>query len=304
MEDQDALKPKDTKLTGSNSVHIPKATEDIPAAERPRKRKHDVQETAGLGADPKLQEFLEVMQPPSKSKTWANEDTIKENGGGVSLLPTVIPSGAEGQSDHEYEPVPKKRKKSVESIQAEAAPAPIKPNVAARQEALEPSTAIEEQSLPTQQAETAASDADWLRSRTSRLLGLVDDEDIGVLAPLSSEVNREKTMPLQKEQSPTSDVSVQTDEEPTKEAPATANVSTLERPEDNSITGRLFVRNLPYSIAEDELRAHFASYGELEEVSVLFSMNRHQQSLCYDLVMNILIGTAYAMHVMLPGRVF
>ena len=33
--------------------------------------------------------------------------------------------------------------------------------------------------------------------------------------------------------------------------------------------GRLFVRNLPYTATEDDLRKHFEPYGALEEVGIL-----------------------------------
>lgn len=33
-------------------------------------------------------------------------------------------------------------------------------------------------------------------------------------------------------------------------------------------SGRLFVRNLPFAASEDELEAHFAQWGEVEQVSV------------------------------------
>ncbi|SLM34885.1 pre-rrna processing protein [Lasallia pustulata] len=265
VEDQDALKVRDTRFTGSSGIHVPKPTVDAAASERPLKRRLDVQETAVPETDPKLQEFLEVMQPPSKSKTWANGDAVRDDVGRLSSLPTIIPSGEEGKSDNEYEPVPKKRKKTAEPKKAEAAPAPIKSNVV-----LEPQIVVEESSVLSQQVGTATSDADWLRSRTSRLLGLVDDEGSVTFAATSNEDNRQKTdkswVSMQKEESPISDASVQMDGEPPIEAPAATNVSTLETLEESSATGRLFVRNLPYSVAEDELRAHFVPYGDLEEV--------------------------------------
>ena len=273
-------------------MHVPKITVDAAASERTLKRRLDVPETAVSETDPKLQEFLEVMQPSSKSKTWTNEDAVRDNVGRLSHLPTIIPSDEEGQSDHEYEPVPKKRKKTAEPKKAEAVPAPIKSNVV-----FEPQIVAEESSVLPQQVDTATSDADWLRSRTSRLLGLVADEDSVTFTATSNEDNRQKTdkscVSMQKEQSPTADASVQTDGEPPIEAPATTNVSTLETPEESSASGRLFVRNLPYSVAEDELRAHFVPYGDLEEVglglslivlyiAVLWSCDEHpdRDSLC------------------------
>jgi len=55
--------------------------------------------------------------------------------------------------------------------------------------------------------------------------------------------------------------------------------------------GRLFVRNLPYTATEDDLREHFQPFGALEEVRLeisyfLFGL--------FSFMMNIQIGTAYA----------
>jgi multiple RNA-binding domain-containing protein 1 len=54
--------------------------------------------------------------------------------------------------------------------------------------------------------------------------------------------------------------------------------------------GRLFVRNLPYSASEDDLRRHFEPFGPLEEVRISpFSL-----VISVHFMMNIQIGTAYA----------
>ena len=53
-------------------------------------------------------------------------------------------------------------------------------------------------------------------------------------------------------------------------------------------SGRLFVRNLPYTATEDDLKAHFEKYGVLEEVCYTDFL------LHFAFVMNIQIGTAYA----------
>ena len=129
------------------------------------------------------------------------------------------------------------------------------------------------QSRPTEPAELEAeqtphSDADWLRSRTSRLLGLIDeDEEDQAMAPgapfaeanSSDEDNSDRQKPEPRSESePCSkndDNSV-----PQKEEPPDANISAIRT------SGRLFVRNLPYKTTEDHLQSLFSTFGKTDEV--------------------------------------
>lgn len=38
--------------------------------------------------------------------------------------------------------------------------------------------------------------------------------------------------------------------------------------------GRVFVRNLPFSVTEEKLREHFSKYGEVKEVIIIYLINR------------------------------
>jgi multiple RNA-binding domain-containing protein 1 len=238
-----------------------------------KRKRSDVDE-----ADPKLKEFLEVMQPPSKSKAWASQ--AADNA--MDEPPTKIQAMEvpDGESDEEYEVVPKKtRQKSPPKVIAAAEPlAQPRPTV------------IEETVLDSTAPD--ATDDDWLRGRTNRLLDLMDPEDIP--AGMSSSVNthvpaaadsaEELLEPMEVEETT---VIVQ-DEEINVEKPD----PTIEAIRSN---GRLFVRNLPYSASEDDLKKHFEPYGSLEEVRYKF----RYLFLPYAFMMNIQIGTAYAYeHVM------
>jgi multiple RNA-binding domain-containing protein 1 len=110
--------------------------------------------------------------------------------------------------------------------------------------------------------ETPATDLDWLRARTSRLLGLVSDSE---------------TSDNQDDPPSDDDVSVPSDDEP--DPPETSHPPLID-PSDTDQhsksataeskilkTGRLFIRNLVYGITEDDLRSLFAPYGQIEEVS-------------------------------------
>ena len=213
----------------------------------------------------KLQEFLDVMQPPSKSKTWENQDA------GVS--PQPIPKAKstvvqEALSDEVYEHVPKRRKKEhkSEDENAGATEPPIRvdvPSVDARTVPIDRGLSQEATPEPLTNS-LAASDADWLRSRTSRLLGLVDDDDVQVTArpeDHSTEKRGLSEVPELVKEGSISDSSAQTDKEPEDEGAAFENQA--------AGNGRLFVRNLTYSSTEEDLRKHFedGGHGTIEEVS-------------------------------------
>lgn len=251
-----------------------------------QKRKYsDVHE-----ADPKLKEFLEVMQPASKVNTWdpqQGDDSTNEPPTKIQAI--ELP---EGESDEEYEAVPKKsRKKSPER----RIPTEPKPAVS------EPVAAAEEKNPVTEPVAPDATDDDWLRGRTNRLLDLMDPDDIpvGQEAPASKDADpvadpvAESNLDVPKsdnlEEAPEAEEEWEGIDDETPEPVIEAIKS----------NGRLFVRNLPYSATEDDLREHFAPYGALNEVQVspcsfpraLYDEYPDRDSLCLR-------------HMMLTGRIF
>jgi len=236
----------------------------------PKKRKRN-----GLDeADPKLQEFLEVMgHQPKKSRNHGDL-----NGGLESeKIHTVAAAIEAGESDDEYEEIPARplkpepKKVSVPDKVVEAHQMDVDIPVAQP-----PDVTVEE--VP--QAAGAATDDDWLRSRTSRLLDLIDPDDPGFSARLSAAVPA--AMPVR--QPPPSAVA--------KDEPQGNTVGTLPEIEgelrptgsDNPAdlvqqTCRLFFRNLSYTATEDNIREHFSAFGNLEEVSRcrVFFPTRHLQ---------------------------
>ena len=214
-----------------------------------KRKRSDVDE-----ADPKVKEFLEVMQPASKSKNW----TTQGHDDPSSEPPTKIQAieVPEAESDEEYEAVPKKsRQKSppnaVVPVTTRTA-APTVPEVIDKE--MVDSTA------------PGATDDDWLRGRTNRLLDLMDPEDIAASTVGTARIptNAAAEMPVE--------VELKEVEEPSQAEEADAE-SGHEKPdpviEAIQNNGRLFVRNLPYSASEDDLRKHFEPYGALEEVSTI-----------------------------------
>ena len=213
-----------------------------------------------------MKEFLEVMQPASKSKKWATEAVDDDTNEPPSKIQAIeVP---EAESDNEYESIPKKSRKS-------RPPKPAAPvSIPTQAEPMVDINAIN------------ATDDDWLRSRTNRLLDLMDPEDI---APAQS--------------SNTANVEVVTAaDEPIIDDEEQPEVVEEEHEEEKpdpvfeaiSANGRLFVRNLPYTATEEDLRKHFEPYGSLEEVCMfplLSFLSCHcdeypdRDSLCYKHLM-------------------
>lgn len=214
-----------------------------------QKRKHsDVEES-----DPKLQEFLEVMQPASKVKTWdphSLDDASNEPPTKIQAI--EIP---EGESDEEYEAVPKRSEKKKPEPHIPTDPVPA---------VSEPVTLVERNDPVPETTAPDATDDDWLRGRTNRLLDLMDPEDIAVTQEPSIPKNADPVVESNEE-----GTSAERIEEPPEAEEEWEGIED-DKPdpviEAIKTNGRLFVRNLPYSATEDDLREHFAPYGTLEEV--------------------------------------
>ncbi|KAJ8066254.1 hypothetical protein OCU04_005336 [Sclerotinia nivalis] len=217
-------------------------------------------------ADPKLQEFLEVMQPASKSnsnmwKAGAMDDDIEEPPTKVQAI--EVP---EGESDDEYQSVPSKVKKALAK--------PIDPQVPAAPPAPITSTITSDNANPTDEVmidtpsnNVEATDDDWLRSHTSRLLDIVDPEDIISKTQNLDVKNVEEVVAEEAELNPPVEDMVVDAESEAIEEQAENPPSELDATfETIKASGRLFVRNLPYSATEDDLRKHFEQYGALEEI--------------------------------------
>ncbi|TDZ60581.1 Multiple RNA-binding domain-containing protein 1 [Colletotrichum trifolii] len=246
----------------------PPSVEKDDGAAKKRKRE-DLDES-----DPKLREYLQVFQP---GKNSAARD----------MLDLVDPAAAaekkklleDGESDDEYEAIPARPEKR----QMREAPKGEQHTVpeSEKDEAMPDAAPVSEPTPDATQEETptmaisnsaAATDDDWLRSRTNRLLDLVDDDQLP--QPPSQQDSGETTVselaaghaePAEGTEKPVVAPEIATKaEEPAPSEKKTEGVdetiATLQR------TRRLFVRNLAYSVKDDDLRAHFEQFGDLEEV--------------------------------------
>ncbi|XDG08730.1 hypothetical protein ABKA04_008345 [Annulohypoxylon sp. FPYF3050] len=281
IADPSLSKIKDSKHGPKASTEIPQTTKrsnepDI-TIDNAKKRKRDALDES----DPKLQEFLNVMQPAKTSTSTVH---------GIGAEPTEEPPAkyvalavVEGELDDEYEVVPSWRKKSQPADSTQ----PTKPsksvvNVADAQ----PHEEVErdedptiEQTLPdapsSAEATThvpVATDDDWLRSRTNRLLDLVDVEDI-IPTPASEGVTPPLPPSQEQEQPEVIDATVDEDQDMDDQGQHLNLDEAVDEPEDGDLdtvrkTKRLFARNLPYSATEDDLRSYFERYGTVDEDAV------------------------------------
>jgi multiple RNA-binding domain-containing protein 1 len=196
------------------------------------------------------------MQRPSQSKTFLNEATED-----ADTMPLVITEEAmvDEEDKDELQTITKKSKVSEE----EAAEYPPRPDYTVKstqksQDADHDTFGVVEPVTVDTSLNKGETDADWLRSRTSRVLGLVDDEDGNQPVPqpiganMAPEVNQIKS----------ADSSAAADTE-------LADADEFAIDADEQIirnTRRLYLRNLPYTIIEDDVTEHFAAFDGLEEV--------------------------------------
>ncbi|KAK1781044.1 hypothetical protein QBC45DRAFT_406520 [Copromyces sp. CBS 386.78] len=254
--------PPSTKVT---AAAVPK---DEVAPDAP-KRKLDVLDAA----DPKLQEYLDVMgaHPSKKMRNAEGLPTTVDE-----VLAPAVPAGLEdGESDDEYEQIPARTQNQPTHIaDQEMVDAPPVAGVAssATPAAVEPSESAPPVSLD-------ATDDDWLRSRTNRLLDLVDPDDAAFALRLAAPAAAAAPAPV-----PTASVentaSAKTEEHPADGSKATAGTSKQDPESAISMiekTSRLFLRNLSYTVTEDDVREHFAKFGTLEEVHVPLDSKGHSK---------------------------
>ena len=233
------------------------------------KNKRKREDPAEPGDKTKLFEFLEVMRPPSKSKIWENQDAEVSQ---VSSRPTPRDGDAmiqAARNEDIYEQLPKmgnnERQNEVENVLSAGPPVPVDvSSMDARK--LSTNSDLSQELIQEPLAKSlAVSDDDWLRSRTSRLLGLMDDDDIQHTAKPKDAPTvgaGPSEVPEQSKEGSVSDAIVHTNERSRVEQPALETETVG--------NGRLFVRNLTYTTTQEDLRKHFEDHGHgnTEEVSL------------------------------------
>lgn len=267
VEDQYALRPHVNTANIRSDTGAATTKGNSEAAQNTNKRKRD-------DGGARLQEFLDVMEPPSKAKAWANRElsdaqTIHSHG--ITKLDTAskdVSSVEEHESisrKREPRPNPKPFQQPTQAVETAASDTEA--------DSTDPPPLLQSTNDPQLAGAPVASDEDWLRSRTSRLLGLLDDDEkVMVRAPLVEDGNIAASFELQQASSSGefANAATQAELEPSESDQKTAT-PTADRGEADVGSGRVFVRNLAYTAIEEDLRKFFEShdFGPIEEVGQL-----------------------------------
>ncbi|KAH6657872.1 multiple RNA-binding domain-containing protein [Truncatella angustata] len=241
-------------------------------------------------SDPKLQEYLDVMQRNPAKKPREEEHLQPEQ-------PPVV----EAESDDEYEEVPSRKARLNSRATAPHTTTSVPPTDSHAPEKRESQSThhlghgeghVEPEPMDLDDAGNAenqaapATDDDWLRSRTNRLLDLVDADEVPIenTMPESAPGERKKSIPVElpprEEEEEENAAADQASKEP-------ASKQEVTKPKESAVdtvhkTARIFVRNLPYTADEAELREFFGAFGEIEEIHVPASSgNANNQGIAF-----------------------
>lgn len=211
------------------------------------KRKRDAREEP---EDSKFKEFVGAMRSVSNKDRWASAD-----------LPSLTVSPAEPVvQSHPDRTLPQhdNLKHSVPAAEF-SHPGAIRHVESASDGKRSPA----EDGQSTDAQTVPLTDDDWLRTKTSRLLGLIDDEDEAidqVRGPVAPDTT-EHLPSISQEELSEADSLAAGDQIQLAPDEADRNKAAIQR------NGRLFIRNLAYSIQDNDIEELFGSYGNLEEVS-------------------------------------
>ncbi|KAI0199778.1 MRD1-like protein [Astrocystis sublimbata] len=281
IEDPSLSKTASRNGLSATSSKANPAPQPAPSTEQPdlaaKKRKRDALDES----DPKLKEFMKLMQASNISA-----DTIRE----VDAVPEPptkkIATGDGDESDDDYQTLPGQSKVTIASqprVPSQSVRTAPHVSIAADSAAkVVPSTdgpteSVEQLPIPAatglpDSAAGVGDDDDWLRNRTNRLLDLADPEDVisASAHPATNLADHERGQSQLEHVTPEKVDMMETDiptapEKLVSEIPDTSDAAILDAVRK---TARIFCRNLPYDATAEDLRSHFEKFGEVEEVHV------------------------------------
>ncbi|KAK7983819.1 RNA recognition domain-containing protein [Apiospora arundinis] len=276
VSDPSLLKAKHNSYNTSHPTAVPnkgaaEAGNEQNAEANEKKRKRDAVDES----NPKFQEYLNVMQHAKNSANLVHGMDV--DGLTITTPPTAVgqPKADGGASDDEYETVPERPAKRV-SRQTDQAAAPVSPQPSMAKvpsTAIASAPAIDDDSTKQMDVDESnepaattgpATDDEWLRNRTNRLLDLVDDDDISPETITPAQVGQQPSQTATAP--PPSPPSVENEEpQPKPEPLVSGGKDTLETIRESR---RLFLRNIAYTATEDDLKAYLEPFGDIEEVHI------------------------------------
>ncbi|KAI9806432.1 MAG: Multiple RNA-binding domain-containing protein 1 [Piccolia ochrophora] len=223
--------------------------------------------------DDKLQEYLNTMQVSSKTKTWGDEKMAVSGDDRSSQQPETQSVRADKKQDRSLDLT-----QSFENATHENFDRIIDHNAAIEANSILVDTSdpqIDQSASVLKEPPGSLSDADWLRSRTSRTLGLETESTNSVP---SEGATRAKNSRSDLKDTSQSNMTIDTVVYPKSSIQETLSNGDCLSPSDTSVdaimaTGRLFIRNLSYASTEEDIKNTFALFGNLKEVHVPTDVN-------------------------------
>ncbi|KAL8943360.1 MAG: hypothetical protein Q9216_001135 [Gyalolechia sp. 2 TL-2023] len=274
VDHENALKPR------RGNIKSPGGGKQIPTVQPLQDSQPLLKRKRGNGPksedDPKLQEYLGVMQPASKSRTWANEEPAgnksSQQDNAVDVRARTGSVNHMNDKTHDQEVTQKKKNSHRDSEQA-----PLKPIEADR--ASQPAELVvsvpdvDDASTMNVSEIPPATDNDWLRSRTSRLLGLIDDDNSAAPPVVVDRIKPQKDRApgSGEERSRSGSIDANHHLEGALDSTSAKAGPPLDKTKDTDrATNRLFIRNLPYMATEDDIRQHLrqVELGNPEEIHI------------------------------------
>ncbi|CAK7215542.1 Multiple RNA-binding domain-containing protein 1 [Sporothrix curviconia] len=322
----DPTLPTAYKMRRLHELHAPAAAEAEAApaaalADEEANSKKRKREDLDVAANPKLREFLDVMQPQTKGFSSTADVTSSMGAGAYGLPEAPNPDEArqmaaladaemESENEEEYQSISTKKAKTAQSQKDGLGAEPATADAGWPRVTAITATAIEEEEeekkeekqRPAQEEvlvslqpklDASATDDDWLRSRTNRLLDLVDPSELPAPqqvvtvpvapAPAAAAAAAQPETTKEDEEMADADADKAKEDEhdnyenpirppapvaATPAAPPAPPAAPLSPEEQIRKTSRLFVRNLPYDATEAQIQKYFAAFGTVQEVQL------------------------------------
>ncbi|KAF3907641.1 Nucleolin [Arthrobotrys entomopaga] len=244
-----------TESAATKAKNLKRKRDEVEQPKKPEDGKPSLDEN-----DPKYREYMQLMKNRSNMKIWENETNI------INEEPAVV-QVPEDESESEYEELSTQKTEKKKWKKDLPEPAPLIENDESAVEPIPEETDPEVLPDVDSPVQTGLSDADWLKSLTNSKLETKDEGNKAASDKGNDEdewggINEDENM----EDAP------ETEPAPEEPAPKSEHDLAVEKITD---TGRLFIRNLTYSVTESELEELFSQFGDLEEVHLPVDTKKH-----------------------------
>ncbi|KAL8508685.1 hypothetical protein ACS0TY_019075 [Phlomoides rotata] len=252
---QHSLKKKESTSEEEKRVSSSKVSKGVFQEGSSKKNKKDDEND-----DPQLQEFLQVMQHRSKSKMWAN-DTVAavslEQGNAAPDIKFHVEKGQTKKSDGDLEVINGEEK-----------------NLLKKEEAVQTRFLVNDE-ISDQDYIKSRIKSKWSDSDSSDDEGNIDGTDHSDSIDnndSSDPQNKSHLDPVENTLEPdVSDGEAEDGSSKGNNGNDSADPSTSPKNKNDEVleSGRLFIRNLPYTCTEEELEEHFSKYGTINQVHIV-----------------------------------